>query len=42
MPLTRVIIGVHFPHDVLVGTLLGIGVAVLLSHLYDKFYNKRQ
>ena len=42
VPLTRVIIGVHFPHDVLVGSLLGIGVAVLLSHLYNKYYEKRQ
>ena len=41
VPITRVIIGVHFPHDVLVGTLLGLGVAFLLSYLYDKFYEKR-
>ena len=41
VPITRVILGVHFPHDVIVGTLLGIGVAFLLSYLYDRFYEKR-
>lgn len=35
--LSRVILGVHYPSDVIVGISLGLGCTLLCSILYDKF-----
>lgn len=37
VPLSRVILGVHFPHDVVVGSLLGIIISLLLIYLLKHF-----
>ena len=41
VPLSRLYLGVHFPRDVVVGTILGILVAVGGYYLYNKFYDKK-
>lgn len=38
---SRMYLYVHFPSDVLVGALLGIGVAFLSKNLLNKIYNER-
>ena len=40
VPITRIILGVHFPHDVLVGSVLGILIALLLNYLLTKYKEK--
>lgn len=37
VPISRVILGVHFPHDVLVGTILGLVTAVTLNYFLSRF-----
>ena len=37
VPVTRIILGVHFPHDVLVGTALGILVAIFFNYILNRF-----
>lgn len=37
VPISRVILGVHFPHDVLVGTILGILTAITLNYFLNRF-----
>jgi len=38
--LSRIIVGVHFPVDILVGFILGIAIAYLVRYIYDKIFIK--
>lgn len=37
VPISRVLLGVHFPHDVIVGSILGILTAILLNYLLNRY-----
>lgn len=37
VPISRVILGVHFPHDVIVGSLLGVSIAIIMDILMIKY-----
>ena len=37
---SRIFVGVHYPFDVLVGSLLGVVVAIIFVKLFDKFDNR--
>ena len=39
--LSRLYLGVHFPGDVLIGLILGIGLTILLHFLYTKIEDKK-
>ena len=38
--ISRVVLGVHYPSDVIVGISLGLGCTLLCSMLYDKYKGK--
>ena len=40
VPISRIILGVHFPHDVIVGSVLGISVALTMDYLLNKYAGK--
>ena len=41
IPVSRLYLGVHFPMDVLVGSLLGLMTAIVGGWVIDKFYHKK-
>ena len=41
VPISRLYLGVHFPIDIIVGSLIGVLTSILLSILINKFYHKK-
>lgn len=37
VPVSRVLLGVHFPHDVIVGSILGIITAVIINYFINRY-----